>query len=89
MTKGAGNTYVTHQAILGQVQAVSATSITVMSSDGTSMTFVVNDQTKVRQRAKAGSTTPTTGDVKQGQTVLVSGAKTPDLTAKHILVRAS
>ena len=89
VTKGDGTTYVTHEAILGQVQTVSATSITVKSTDGTSMTFAVNDQTKVRQRAKAGSTTPTIADVKQGQTVLVGGAKTPGLTANNVLVRAS
>jgi hypothetical protein len=89
VTKGDANTYVTHEAILGQVQAVSATSITVKSTDGTSMTFAVDDQTKVRQRTKLGSTTPTIADVKQGQTVLVGGAKTPDLTARNILIRAS
>jgi hypothetical protein len=89
VTKGSGTTYVTHEAVLGQVKAVSATSITVTSTDGTSMTFAVNDQTKVRQRAKAGTTTPTIADVKQGQTVLVGGEKSPDLTAKNILVRAS
>ena len=27
-------------------------------------------------------------DVKTGQTVLVGGAKTPDLTAKNVVVRA-
>jgi hypothetical protein len=27
--------------------------------------------------------------VKQGQTVLVAGAKTPDLTGRNILIRAS
>jgi hypothetical protein len=89
VTKGDGSSYVTHEAILGQVQTVSATSITVKSTDGTSLTFAVNDQTKVRQRAKSGSTTPTIADVKQGQTVLVGGAKTPGLTANNILVRAS
>ena len=89
VTKGDANTYINHEAILGQVQAVSATSITVKSADGTSMTFAVNDQTKVRQRAKSGSTTPTIADVKQGQTVLVGGAKTPDLTGRNILIRAS
>jgi hypothetical protein len=89
VTKGDGNTYVTHEAILGQVRTVSATSITVTSTDGTSMTFAVNDRTKVRQRAKAGSTAPTIADVKPGQTVLVGGEKSPDLTAKNIFVRAS
>ena len=89
VTKGDGNAYVTHEAILGQVQTVSATSITVSSTDGTSMTFAVNDQTTVRRRAKTGSTTPTIADVKQGQTVLVGGEKSTALTAKNILVRAS
>lgn len=89
VTKGDGNTYVTHEAILGQVETVSPTSITVKASDGTSMTFAVNDHTKVRQRAKAGSSAPTIADVKQGQTVLVGGAKTPDLTARNILKRPS
>ena len=89
VTRGDNNAYVTHEAILGQVQTVSATSITVTSTDGTSMTFAVNDQTKVHQRAKGTSTTPTIADVKQGQTVLVGGEKSPDLRAKNILVRAS
>ena len=31
---------------------------------------------------------PTIADVKSGQSVLVGGAKTPDLTAKNVLVRA-
>ena len=92
VTKGDANTYVTHEAILGQVQAVSSTSITVKSTDGTSMTFAVNAQTKVHQRAAKGSTstaTPTIADVKQGQTVLVGGEKTPDLTAKNVVARAT
>ena len=50
VTKGDGNTYVTHEAILGEVTAVSATSITVKSTDGTSMTFAVTADTKVHQR---------------------------------------
>ena len=52
VTKGDGNTYVTHEAILGEVTAVSATSITVKSTDGTSMTFAVTADTKVHQRQK-------------------------------------
>jgi len=92
VTKGDANTYVTHDAILGTVHSVSPTSITVSSADGTSMTFAVNDQTTVHQRktkgATAGATTPTIADVKTGQTVLVGGAKSPDLTAKNVLVRA-
>lgn len=92
VTKGDANTYVTHDAILGQVSAVSSTAITVKSADGTSMTFAVNADTKVHQRHTKGSTsttTPTFADVKTGQTVLVGGAKSPDLTAKNVVLRAS
>ena len=90
VTKGDNNTYVTHEAILGQVTAVSSTSVTVTSTDGTSMTFAVTADTKVHQRqAKGSTTTPTIADVKTGQTVLVGGEKSPDLTAKNILVRVA
>ena len=89
VTTGDTNTYVTHEAILGEIRSVSSTSITVASSDGTSMTFAVNDQTKVRQRQARGTATPTIADLKTGQTVLVGGVKTPDLTARNVLVRAS
>ena len=91
VTKGDGSTYVTHEAILGQVTAVSATSITVKSTDGTSMTFAVTADTKIHQRQPKGSTTtmPTIADVKTGQTVLVGGEKSPDLTAKNIVARAT
>ena len=89
VTKGDGSTYVTHEAILGEVTAVSATSITVKSTDGTSMTFAVTADTKVHQRQKGSTTTPTIADVKTGQTVLVGGEKSPDLTAKNIVVRAT
>ena len=89
VTKGDGNTYVTHEAILGEVTAVSSTSITVKSTDGNSMTFVVTADTKVRQRPKGATTTPTIADIKAGQTVLVGGEKSPDLTAKNIIARAT
>ena len=89
VTKGDGTTYVTHEAILGQVTAVSSTSITVKSTDGTSMTFAVTADTTVHQRPKSATTTPTIADVKTGQTVLVGGEKSPDLTAKNIVARTS
>ena len=89
VTKGDGNTYVTHEAILGEVTAVSSTSITVKSTDGTSMTFAVTADTKVHQRQKGATTTPTIADIKTGQTVLVGGEKSPDLTAKNIVARAT
>jgi hypothetical protein len=87
VTKGDGTTYVTHEAILGAVTAVSSTSIAVKSADGTSMTFAVTADTKVHQRPK-GATTPTIADVKVGQTVLVGGEKSPDLTAKNVVARS-
>ena len=89
-TTAQNNTYVTHAAILGQVTAVSSTSVTVKSTDGTSMTFAVTADTKVQQRqAKGSTTTPTIAHVKTGQTVLVGGDKSPDLTAKNIVVRVA
>ena len=42
--------FVTHDLIRGTVTAVSATSITVQAADKTTQTFVVNGDTKVRQR---------------------------------------
>ncbi len=87
VTKGDGTTYVTHEAILGAVTAVSSTSITVKSTDGTSMTFAVTADTKVHQRPKS-STTPTIADIKTGQTVLVGGEKSTALTAKNIVARS-
>jgi hypothetical protein len=88
VTKGDGATYVTHEAILGEVTAVSSTSITVKSTDGTSMTFAVNADTTIHQRPKS-SATPTIADIKAGQTVLVGGQKSPDLTARNIVARVS
>jgi hypothetical protein len=94
VTKGDANAYVTHEAILGTVKAVSASSITVTAADGTSMTFAVDAKTTVHEPKAAGATKdpnaakPTIADVKSGETVLVGGAKTPDLTAKNVLVRA-
>ncbi len=92
VTKSGTNAAVTHEAILGSVKAVSASSITVASADGTSMTFAVTDQTAVRQHQKKGATAsankPTIADVKTGQTVLVEGTKAADVTAQHVLVRA-
>lgn len=91
VTKGTGsaaNTTVTRDAILGAVTAVNGTSITVKADDGTSMTFAVDAQTKVRQRAKGQGTNGTIGDVKVGQKALVSGMTSPALTATLVMSRA-
>jgi hypothetical protein len=91
VTKGDANTNVTHEAIFGQVAAVSSTSITIKSTDGTSMTFAVNDKTVVHEKAVKGGTAPANpsiADVKTGESVLVAGEKSPDLIAKNVVARA-
>ena len=92
---GSSGSYVTHDAIRGQVTAVSPTSITVKAADGVSQTYAVTGSTKVRLR-KAGSaagrgtggTPGTIGDVHTGDQVAVAGTGTTSLTAAHIVDRA-
>jgi hypothetical protein len=92
VTRGKGNTFVTHDLIRGQVTAVSAASISIKAADGTTETFVVNAATKVKQRS-AGQTgrasTSTISAVRSGDTVLVTGTGGPTPTAiptaKHVV----
>ncbi|MEO7259880.1 MAG: hypothetical protein ABI047_01200 [Jatrophihabitantaceae bacterium] len=44
------NTFVTHNAIRGEVTAVSATSVTVKALDGVSQTYAITSDTKVHLR---------------------------------------
>ena len=44
------NTFVTHNAIRGEVTAVSATSITVKALDGVTQTYAITGDTKVHLR---------------------------------------
>ncbi len=86
-------TFITHDAIRGQVSAVSPTSITIRAADSTTETYVVNSQTKVFTRTartgaskaavpkKAGSIS----DVKAGDLVLVGGTGTTVLTAVRVV----
>jgi len=90
---GSAGTYVTHDAIRGQVTAVSATSITVEAVDGVSQTYAVTASTKVHLRkaepGKGRAGTPgTIGDVHTGDQVAVAGTGTSSLTAEHIVDRA-
>jgi hypothetical protein len=86
-----GTANVTHDAIHGTVSSVSATSISVKASDGYSLTFTVNADTKVRVRdtsstGKRAGQAGTIADVKTGDNVLVSGIKSGStVTAKHVL----
>jgi len=76
-------TFTTHDAIRGQVSAVSPTSITVSAADGVSETYVLNSGTKVRTRATkaAGSIS----EVKTGDPVWVAGTGTTKLTANRVV----
>ena len=80
--------YVTHDAIKGKVSAVDATSIQVKATDGFSLTFAVNADTKVvlRESGKGSAKKGAIADVKTGDTVLAAGVKTASaLDAKHVV----
>jgi len=85
--------FVTHDAVRGDVSAVSATSITIKAADGTSETFVVNGSTKVHVK---GATNPpagtsaqapiaTIGAVKVGDKVGVLGTGAGTMTATNVI----
>ena len=77
--------FVTHDAIRGQVTAVSASSITVKAADNVSETYAVNSSTKVRSRADGKGKAGTIGEVKSGDQVIVLGTGSGTLTATHVL----
>ena len=76
-------TFTTHEAIRGQVTAVSATSITVKAADSMTETYVLNASTKVRSRATKAAAS--ISDVKTGDRVLVAGTGTTTLTAVRVV----
>jgi hypothetical protein len=91
-------TFTTHDAIRGQVSAISPTSITVRAADSTTETYLVNARTKVftralRAEAPKASASKTAlpraaasiSDVKTGDTVLVAGTGTTALTALRVV----
>lgn len=77
--------YVTHDAIRGQVTAVSPDSITVKAADGVSQTYTVTGSTKVHHRGDAKGSTASISEVKSGDRVLVAGTGTSTLTATQVL----
>jgi len=87
VTRDAKNSgsFVTHDAIRGQVTAVSASSITVKAADNVSETYAVNSSTKVRSRADGKGKAGTIGEVKSGDQVIVLGTGSGTLTATHVL----
>jgi hypothetical protein len=81
---------VTHQAIRGDVTAVSATSITVKAKDGFSLSFTVTTDTMVRERvAGSGRATKATASsisaIKVGAKALVTGVGATNPTARVIV----
>lgn len=91
-------TFTTHDAIRGQISAVSPTSITIRAADNTSETYLITSKTKVFTRAArtqasnaAASKTPLARktvsifDVKAGDFVLVGGTGTTALTAVRVV----
>lgn len=78
-------TFVTHDAIRGQVTAVSATSITVKSLDNVSQTYVLNSSTKVHTKADGKGKAGTLSELHTGDRVVVAGTGTSSLTATQVL----
>jgi hypothetical protein len=91
-------TFTTHDAIRGQVSAVSPTSITIRAADSTTETYLITSKTKVFTRAAraeaskaAASETAlarkaaSISDVKAGDFVLVGGTGTTALTAVRVV----
>lgn len=75
--------FTTHEAIRGQVTAVSATSITVKAADSVTETYVLNASTKVHSRTTKAAAS--ISDIKTGDRVLVAGTGTTTLTAVRVV----
>lgn len=80
--------FVTHDAVRGSVAAVSAGSITIKATDGTSETYVVNSSTKVHVKGEKGRTS-TVAQVKVGDQAAVVGTGASTRTATRILDRGA
>lgn len=76
---------VTHDIIVGTVTDVSSSSISVRAEDGTSETFAVNSDTKVRVLGDGTRGLSSIGKIATGDRVGVAGTGTSTLTAKHIV----
>jgi len=86
---GKTGTFVTHDAIRGNVSAVSATSITIKAADGTSESFAVNSATKVHVKAAKGAakTPGSISEVKVGDQAGVLGTGAGSMTATRVIDR--
>ncbi|KRC88760.1 hypothetical protein ASE25_13095 [Terrabacter sp. Root85] len=80
---------VTHQAIRGDVTAVSKGSITVKAKDGFSQTFAIATDTKVRVRSNGKGADSTIGAVTIGAKALVSGVGATNPTARLVVFKVT
>ena len=80
---------VTHQAVRGEVTAVSPTSITVTAKDGFSLTYAVTKDTVVRERAKGHGSASSISAVTVGTKALVAGVGATGPTARVVVVRTA
>lgn len=78
---------VTHQAVRGEVTAVSATSVTVKARDGFSLTYAVTGDTKVRTRSNGKGSDSAIGSVKVGDKALVLGVGATNPTARVVVFK--
>lgn len=86
---GKTGAFVTHDAIRGDVTAVTTTSITIKAADGTSEKFIVNGSTKVRVKGNAKGTIATIGQVKVGDRAGVVGTGAGTMTATRVIDRGT
>jgi len=80
---------VTHQAIRGDVTAVSKGSITVKAKDGFSQTFAIATDTKVRVRSNGKGADSTVGAVTVGAKALVAGVGATNPTARLVVFKVT
>ena len=88
VSRDAKGGFITHDAIRGQVTAVSGSSISVRAGDGLAETFSVTSATKVRliTLSPRSATTGSIGSVAVGDRVLVTGVGTGTPAAQLVRV---
>jgi hypothetical protein len=88
VTEGASGP-VTHQAVRGDVTAVSKSAITVEAKDGFSETFAVVAVTRVRVRSNGKGADATVGSVTVGARALVTGVGATNPTARLVVFKVT
>jgi hypothetical protein len=80
-------TSVTHDGVRGAVKAVSATSISVTTKDGTMKTYLLNSGTKVHAKGDTKAKPGSISQIKVGDRAEVIGTGTTTMTATHVIDR--